>query len=216
MASKRAVIFKPALATLQNISTQYREDLQNLEDLPNEFTEVNQCFPIAEAILRHARDNPGWDESSTKTILSLASSLEKKANMLQAIFSKVGKELDESKDKSVLDCYHDTLIDMGKLYCVEILMLGLLKDLDALFTKGLPKAENYTEELTNAIERMTNVESSVPDADFETTGARFTQNVHSGGVGNQAYYGGRGHHVVAGSGAINNYHAQTISFGTGP
>lgn len=107
---------------------------------------------------------------------------------------------------------------MGKLYRVEVLMLGLLKDLDALFTKELLKAENYTQagELRDAIDRVSKVESSVSDADFKTTGANFNQNIASGGTGNQAYYSGRGHHVFTGNGAINNYHATTISFGTRP
>lgn len=216
--SKRGVAFKAALAALQTTSNQYKEDLQSFEDLPTEFAEVNQCFPLAEDILRHARDNSVWDASSMKIIQPLATSLDKKAKMLQSIFSKVGKELDDSNDKSALDCYHDTLIDMGKSYCVEVLMLGVLKDLNALFANELLKSENYPRvgELEDAIDRLSNVQSSVPDADLETTGARFTQNVHNGGVGNQAYYGGRGHHVIAGSGAINNYHAQTISFGTRP
>ncbi|KAK1252145.1 hypothetical protein MKX08_003332 [Trichoderma sp. CBMAI-0020] len=211
--SKRGVLIKTALASLQTTSNQYKDDLQSLDDLPTEFAEVNQCFPLVEDILRHARNSVG-DVSSMKVIQPLAASLEKKVKMLQTVSSKVGKELDDSNEKSVLDCYHDTVIDMGKPYCVEALMLGVLKDLNALYTNELlkPKDHDKIGQLEGAINRLSNVESSVPDADFETTGARFTQNVHNGGVGNQAYYGGRGHHVVAGSGAINNYNAQTISF----
>lgn len=42
-----------------------------------------------------------------------------------------------------LSCYHDTLIDLGKSYCVEVLMLGVLKYLSALFADELLKIENY-------------------------------------------------------------------------
>ncbi|KAL7956785.1 hypothetical protein V8C34DRAFT_306225 [Trichoderma compactum] len=93
-------------------------------------------------------------------------------------------------------------------------MLGLLRDLDTLPTNDLLKAENYTkfDELKEAIDTTSQVESSVSDDDFKTSGANFTQNVASGGTGNQSYYGGQGHHVFNGNGAITKYHATNISF----
>ncbi|KAL6899957.1 nucleoside phosphorylase domain-containing protein [Trichoderma evansii] len=213
--SKRGDIFKIALSTVQNTSTQYEQDIDGLNDLPLEFEQVNLCFPLVRDTLRHVRGNPAWDEFSTEIIRPLAASLENKAKMLQRIFSDVGKEIEkDSNDESVLDCYRDTLVNMGKSYRVEVLMLGLLKDSDALFTKDLVKTEKYTQvdELKDAIDRISKVESSVPDADFKTNGANFNQHIASGGTGNQAYYGGRGHHVFNGNGAINNYHATAISF----
>ncbi|KAL7917764.1 nucleoside phosphorylase domain-containing protein [Trichoderma austrokoningii] len=226
---KRGVVFEAALATVQNTATQYEQDIQDLEDLPNEFKEVQQCFTIAQDTLRYARNNQTWDGSSTEIIKPLTACLETKARMLEKVFSEVGKGMEKDSDhESVLDCYRDTLVNMDKSHRVEVLMLGLLTDLSALFTKELLEGENYDKVgvLKDAIDRMSNVESSipdvdfktanmessVPDADFKTTGARFNQNIHSGGIGNQAYYGGREHHIFSGSGAINNYHAQTISF----
>ncbi|KAF3067879.1 hypothetical protein CFAM422_008541 [Trichoderma lentiforme] len=214
--SKRRDIFKPAFATVQDTSAQYGRDIEDLENLPDEFIQVNQCFLVAGETLNYARKNATWDESSTEAVQPLAASLEKKAKMLQKIFSQVGKEMEnDSNDGSVLDCYRDTLLKLGKSYRVEVLMLGLLKDLIALFTKELLKAENYMkfDELKEAIDTMSQMESSVSDDDFKTSGANFTQNVASGGTGNQSYYGGRGHHVFNGNGAITNYHATNISFG---
>ncbi|KAL7905136.1 hypothetical protein GGI35DRAFT_471997 [Trichoderma velutinum] len=213
--SKRRDIFKPAFATVQDTSAQYGRDVEDLDGLPDEFIQVNQCFLVAGETLNYARKNATWDESSTDIVQPLATSLEKKAKMLQKVFSQVGKDMEnDSNDGSVLDCYRDTLLKMGKSYRVEVLMLGLLNDLDALFTKDLLKAENYIkfDELKEAIDTMSQVESSISDDDFKTSGANFTQNVASGGTGNQSYYGGRGHHVFNGSGAVTNYHATHMSF----
>ncbi|KAJ4857869.1 phosphorylase superfamily domain-containing protein [Trichoderma breve] len=213
--SKRRDIFKPAFATVQDTSAQYGRDIEDLENLPDEFIQVNQCFLVAKETLSYARKNATWDESSTDSVQSSATSLEKKAKMLQKIFSQVGEEMEnDSNDESVLDCYRDILLKLGKSYRVEVLMHGLLKDIIALFTKELLKAENYMkfDELKEAIDTMSQVESSVSDDDFKTSGANFTQNVASGGTGNQSYYGGRGHHVFNGNGAITNYHATNISF----
>ncbi|KAK4076921.1 uncharacterized protein Triagg1_3888 [Trichoderma aggressivum f. europaeum] len=213
--SKRRDVFKPAFATVQDTSAQYGRDIEDLDNLPDEFIQVNQCFPVTGETLSYARKNTAWDESSTGVVQPLATSLEKKAKMLQKIFSQVGKEMEnDSNDGSVLDCYRDTLLKMGKSYRVEVVMLGLLQDLDTLFTRDLLKAEDYMkfDELKEAIDTMSQVESSVSDDEFKTSGANFTQNVASGGTGNQSYYGGRGHHVFNGNGAITNYHATNISF----
>ncbi|PNP55980.1 hypothetical protein THARTR1_03917 [Trichoderma harzianum] len=215
--SKRRDIFKPAFATVQDTSAQYGRDIEELDNLPDEFIQVNQCFLVAGETLSYARKNAAGNESSTAVVQPLATSLDKKAKMLQKIFSQVGKEMENgSNDGSVLDCYRDTLLKMGKSYRVEAVMLGLLKDLYTLFTKDLLKAENYIkfDELKEAIDTMSQVESSISDDDFKTSGANFTQTVRSGGTGNQSYYGGRGHHIFNGSGAITNNYG--TSFGRSP
>ncbi|KAL7796463.1 nucleoside phosphorylase domain-containing protein [Trichoderma afarasin] len=204
------------MAIIQNTSAQYERDIEDLFNLPNEFIQVYRCFLVAKDTLSYARKNATWDESSTDSVQSSATSLEKKAKMLQKIFSQVGEEIEnDSNDESVLDCYRDTLLKLGKSYRVEVLMLGLLKDLIALFTKDLLKDEDYMKfnELKESIDTMSQVKSSVSDDNFQTSGANFTQNVATGGTGHQSYYGGRGHHVFNGNGAITNYHATNISFG---
>ncbi|PKK49411.1 hypothetical protein CI102_6360 [Trichoderma harzianum] len=213
--SKLRKDFRSALATVQITPINYQQVIQHLENLPNEFIQVNQHFPVAHETLDYVCKNATLDESSTESFQPFATSLKTKAEMLQKIFSQVGKQMeDDSNNGSVLDCYRETLIKLGKSYRVEVLMLGLLKDLNALFTEGLLKAEDYMkfDALQEAIDAMSEVKSSVSDDDFKTSGANFTQNVASGGTGNQSYYGGRGHHVFNGNGAITNYHATNISF----
>lgn len=140
---RRGNFFRTTLMTVQSASKQYEEYFEDLEHLPKEFEQVNRCFPLAMDFLRHTRGNPAWDGSPIEIIQPLAASLEKQAKMLRDVFSNVGKERKKASwDKSVLDCYRDTLIDMGKSYCVEVLMLDLLKDLDALFIYKLLKTDD--------------------------------------------------------------------------
>ncbi|KAL6824649.1 nucleoside phosphorylase domain-containing protein [Trichoderma sp. SZMC 28015] len=210
--SRRRDIFKPAFAAVQDTSTKYGRDIKDHQNLPDEFIKVNQCFLVAEETLSYARNNATWDESSTETVQPFATSLKTKAEMLQDIFSKVGKQMDDdSNNGSVLDCYRDTLIKLGKSYRVEVLMLGLLKDLFELFTKELLKAENYMrfDELKEAIDTMSQVKSSVSDTDLRPPGTNFTQNVASGGTGNQSYYGGHGHQIFNG---VNNFGPEFVTY----
>ncbi|QYT03646.1 hypothetical protein H0G86_010591 [Trichoderma simmonsii] len=213
--SKRRDIFKPAFATVEDTSAQYGRDIEDLKNLPDEFIQVNQCFLVAKDTLSYARKNATWDESSTEIVQPFATSLKTNAEKLQKIFSQVGKQMDDDSYKgSVLDCYRDTLIKLGKLYRVEVLMLSLLKDLDALFTEDLLKAEDYMkiDELRDAIETLSKVESSVPDSCFpadDGANSRFAQHIASGGTGYQSNHTGQGDQISTGGGAytrtVNNY-----------
>jgi hypothetical protein len=212
-------VIKSTIAAVSDISSQYEQHIQGITDLPDEFNAVNQHLDLANSTLRQARDKFTWDESSKGITQPLATSLEKKAKMLQRIFTEVGKEAEkDTRDGPILDCYRDTLLSLGKSYRVEVLMLGILKDLNELFTNQphSPETEKQTTKLSDAIDKMSKVESSVLDSEFRNSGANFTQNIASGGTGHQAHYGGRGHHINNGNGAINNYHAATISFGMRP
>ncbi|PTB49562.1 hypothetical protein M431DRAFT_125875 [Trichoderma harzianum CBS 226.95] len=197
-------VFESAIATVQYTSTQYKLNIHRLKDLPGEFIQVNQAFPVAKETLEYACKNAPLDESSTTRFQPLAESLKTKAEGLQNIFIQVGKEMkNNSKYTSVLDCYRDTLRALDNSHRVEVLMLSLLKDLDALFTEDLLKAEDYMKKkLQEAIDKMSQVKSSVSDTDDETPGVGFTQHVASGGTGNQSYYGGHSHQIFNG---VNNF-----------
>lgn len=211
-------VIKSTLAAVQAISSQYEQEIEEFTDHPNEFKQVNQYLPLAQVTLHHARDNSTWDESSKKAIYPLATGLEKKAKMLQDIFSQVGQEAKNTNNGSIMKFYRTSLLNLGKSYRVEVLMLGILKDLDALFTNQLlgPAHYNQTNELKDAIARLSEMESSVPDSDLKRTGTNFTQNITSGGTGYQSHYSGQGQQINTGSGTMNNYNAATISFGMGP
>ncbi|KAH7109488.1 hypothetical protein B0J13DRAFT_663639 [Dactylonectria estremocensis] len=130
--------------------------------------------------------------------------------MLQDIFEKVEKGAKSAKDGSVLDFYHTSLLRLGKAHQVETLMRGILKGLDALATNQLFKTATQSQmaQLKEAIDQLSNVESSVPDSDFESSGTNFTQNIASGGTGHQSNITGQDHKIVSGSRKLYNAHTR--------
>ncbi|KAL6877682.1 nucleoside phosphorylase domain-containing protein [Trichoderma longibrachiatum] len=212
-------IIKSALATIQAISSHYENELEELADLPHEFTKVNQYLSLTQATLRYARDYPAWDESSQAAVHLLVTGVEKRAKMLQRVLSRVATDVERhTGDRSVLESYRIILSKLGKSYSVEALMLGILEDLNALSTNQLlkPANSNLFAELKDAMGEMSKVESSVEEADICSAGTQFTQHIASGGTGHQSHYSGQGQQINTGSGGITNYHATSINFAPSP
>ncbi|RYC78527.1 hypothetical protein BFJ63_vAg18599, partial [Fusarium oxysporum f. sp. narcissi] len=205
-------VIASTIAVVQAISSTY-EAIQHLRGLPNEFNEVRRSLPLAQDTLGLARDQLqtlALNESSKKALQPLVSDCEEKAKMLQDIFEKVEKGAKSAKDGSVLEFYRTSLLRLGKANRVETLMRGILKDLDALATNQLFKAATQSQmaQLNEAIDRLSNVESSVPDSDFES--APNSQYIASGGKGYQSNITGQDHKIVSGSGKL--YNAHTMNF----
>ncbi|KAL7810685.1 nucleoside phosphorylase domain-containing protein [Trichoderma aethiopicum] len=212
-------IIKSALATIQAISSHYENELEELADLPHEFTKVNRYLPLTQATLRYARDYPAWDKSSQAAVYPLVTGVEKRAKMLQRVLSRVATDVERhTGDRSVLENYRIILSKLGKSYSVEALMLGILEDLDALSDNQLlkPANSNLIAELRDAIDEMSKVESSVEEADICSAGTQFTQHIASGGTGHQSHYSGQGQQINTGSGGITNYHATSMKFTPSP
>ncbi|KAG7402611.1 Ankyrin repeat domain-containing protein 50 [Fusarium oxysporum f. sp. rapae] len=205
-------VIASTIAVVQAVSSTYKA-IQHLRGLPNEFNEVNRNLPLAKNTLDLVRDQLqglALDESSKKALQPLVSGCEEKAKMLQDIFEKVGKGAKSAKDGSVLDFYRTSLLRLGKAHRVETLMRGILKDLDALGTNQLFKTATQSQmaQLKEAIDQLSNVESSVPDTDFES--GTNSQYIASGGTGYQSNITGHDHNIVSGGGKL--YSAQTMSF----
>ncbi|KAG7404322.1 Ankyrin repeat domain-containing protein 50 [Fusarium oxysporum f. sp. rapae] len=200
------------IAVVQAVSSTYNA-IQHLRGLPNEFNEVSRNLPLAKNTLDLVLDQLqglALDESSKKALQPLVSGCEGKAKMLQDIFEKVEKEAKIAKAGSVLDFYRTSLLRLGKAHRVETLMRGILKDLDALATNQLFRTATQSQmaQLQEAIDQLSNVESSVPDLGFES-GVN-SQYIASGGTGNQSNITGQDHKIVSGSGKL--YNAQTMNF----
>lgn len=114
----------------------------------------------------------------------------------------------------MLDFYRTPLLRLGKGRRVESLMQGILKDLDALATNQLFKTATQSQvaQLKEAIDQLSNVESSVPDSDFEGSVTNTTQHIASGGTGYQSVNSGQDQKINSGSGKQFNAHSMT--FGT--
>lgn len=203
-------LIKSAKATVGKIIPQYEYQIEHLNDLPTEFTEVNACLPQTKDALNHAINNLIWDEASSESIQSLAVGLESKVNELQNTFTQVAKETRISNDQTVLECYITILrpLTNPKSHRVEVLMLGMLRDLETLFSKRpLKPGCSQTVELKGVIERMSKVKPSVQESDLTKTGPSNVQNNSSGATGHQ-YNGGKGNNIYSGPGnyTINNHH----------
>ncbi|KAL6406443.1 Ankyrin repeat, PH and SEC7 domain containing protein secG [Ilyonectria robusta] len=206
-------IVASTIAVVQAISSTYKA-IQHLRGLPNEFNEVNRNLPLAQDTLSLAHDQLqglALDEPSKKAIQPIVSGCEEKAKMLQDIFEKVEKGTKKAKDGSVVDFYRTSLLRLGKAHRVETLMQGILRGLDALATNQLFKTATRSQitQLKEAIDQLSNVESSVPDSDFEGSMAN-SQNIASGGTGYLSVITGQGHNINPGSG--EQYIAQTMTF----
>lgn len=104
--------------------------------------------------------------------------------MLRNILEKVGQD---AKDGSALDIYRTTLLRLGKAHRVETLMQGILKALQDLAVNQSFRTATQSQmaALKEAVDKLSNVESSVPDSDFVSPLTHNTQHVSAGGVGNQ-------------------------------
>ncbi|RYP02732.1 hypothetical protein DL764_005662 [Monosporascus ibericus] len=206
-------VITSTIAVVQAISSTYKA-IQHVRGLPDEFNEVNRNLPVAQNTLGLAREQLqglALDESSKEALQPLVCGCEEKAKMLQAIFEKVEKGVKNAKDGSVLDFYRTSVLRLGKAHRVETLMQGILRGLDALATNQLFRTATQSQmaELKEAINQLSNVESSVPDSDFDSPGTN-SQHIASGGTGYQSNITGQDHKVNSGSGKL--YNAQTMHF----
>lgn len=103
-----------------------------------------------------------------------------------------------AKDGSVLGFYRTSLLRLGKGNRVETLMQDILKGLRALAVNQLFRTATQSQmaKLEEAIEKLSHVESSIPDSDFESSGTHNTQHVGPGGIGNQYNHSGLGHQNI--------------------
>ncbi|KAI8625984.1 putative ankyrin repeat-containing protein [Xylariaceae sp. FL1651] len=201
------------IAIVQAISSTYKA-IQHLRGLPDEFNEVNRNLPLAQDTLGLAREQlqgRTLDESSKQALRPLVNDCEEKAKMLQDIFEKVKKGVNNAKDGSVLDIYRTTVLRLGKAHRVETLMQGIQRGLNALATNRLFRVATQSQmaELKEAVNHLSNVESSVPDSDFNSLGTN-SQHIAPGGTGYQSNITGQDHKINIGSGKL--YNAQTMNF----
>lgn len=195
-------LIKSAEAAVVKIISQYKYQIQHLKELPIEFDEVNDCLPQTKLALSHAINNLNWDGVADESIQRLAAGLESKVKKLQTIFTQVAAETRISNDQTVLDCYITILRPLtdSKSHHVEVLMLGILRDLKTLFSKRPPKP-GYSQtfelfELKNFIKKISKVKSSVQESGLTATGPRNVQNYNYGAAGHQ--YNGKGHALYSG------------------
>ncbi|KAF4633629.1 hypothetical protein G7Y89_g4494 [Cudoniella acicularis] len=181
------------IAIVQTISSTYNA-IRHLKGLPKAFKEVAQDLLLVKETLDLARSQleaSTLDESTQKAIEPIFKSCQEKASALSDIFQEIEKRKKqgrEVKDWSTLVSFYRTLmLRMGKTHRVEALMQGMLKGLRALAVHQLfmVATKAQVEKLEKAIRKLSEIEPSLPDSEFETNSTNYTQNISEGGKGNQ-------------------------------
>ncbi|KAK2595214.1 hypothetical protein QQS21_007067 [Conoideocrella luteorostrata] len=203
------------IAAVQTISSTCKA-IQHFRDLPKEFKEVSRTLPLTEDTLSLARDQlqgTVLDDSSKIALEPIIRGCEERAKKLQAIFLKVQNGMKDTKDGSVLELYRNSLLRLGKTHRVETLMQGILRGLDALATNQLFRlaAQSHMAQLKEAINRLSTMEPSIPDSDFDSSSTIFNQSIHSNGAGYQIHNSGHDHKTNIGSGKQYNAHSMTFA-----
>jgi hypothetical protein len=183
------------LTIIQSISSTYNF-IQHIKGLPNAFKEVGQELPLVKETLDLVRSQfqaSCLDDSSQKAIEPIIRGCHEKIKALNEIMQEIEKKKKKKKnDKNANDwsalvsSYRTMMLRMGKAHRVEVLMQGILSGLKGLAVHhlflGATKAQ--VDKLEDAIQRLSEVEPSLPDSDFESSGTTFTQAVGDGGKAN--------------------------------
>ncbi|KAF7556987.1 hypothetical protein G7Z17_g1065 [Cylindrodendrum hubeiense] len=177
------------IAIIQSISSTF-DIIKHLKGLPKAFKEVGQSLPLVREILELAHSElqaTAPDESVNQAIEPVINSCQEKAKALSDIFDELYKAKKHEKDAKEWSAfaifYRKTVLRVGKSYKVETLMKDLLNSLKALAIHQLFKmaTQGLTKKLENAIKKLSEVEPSLPDSDFEIKGTNVTQNISDSG-----------------------------------
>jgi len=217
------------ITLVEGISSTYKA-IQHLKGLPKAFQKVNESLPLVEETLKSAeetlRSRGTLPRDVAKPIQNTINTCHKKTEALLTIFQKIedqNKEYRERKDGkewSVMDIYLPILQTWGRMakaHRVEALMQDTLNALKVLAINQVFKTATHTQvaRLEVAIEELAKVEPSVPDSDSDDGGTvNVTQNVASGGKGNQAF--NKGGHQENTFGSRFDSGGGVMNFGTVP
>ncbi|EPE05937.1 ankyrin repeat protein [Ophiostoma piceae UAMH 11346] len=184
-------VIASTLAIIQAITASYKA-IQNIHDLPNEFKEVETYLPLVYDTLKQVEErikNADLDEASKTAIRPLVSACKAKTEELQTMFAQM-----EGRKGRAVAIYRGLLIQLGKENRVETLMQGILERLGMIADNQVMRGATHSQmaKLTDAVEALSHVESSVPDADLDRASMNAIQNITENATGNQAVNSGRG------------------------
>ncbi|KAI0185491.1 hypothetical protein EV127DRAFT_485080 [Xylaria flabelliformis] len=203
-----------ALGVIGAITATWKS-LKKIKDLPKVFAEVEHDLPLVRQILEAAksslRQNPTEDDAVTATLARCKERLDN----LHKIFAELDKNCKEKGEndnpvswKQARSIYRRILASV-KAPLVESLMEEILKDarnlaLNQVFLLG-PAVD--VKDLETAIEKLSNMEPSLPNSELGSAGiTNANQTVQAGGKGQQNFTRGgvntfnSGENVVSGDG----------------
>lgn len=211
-------IIASTIAISQAILSAYKA-IEHIKGLPKAFREVNQNIPLVQETLELARlqlERVGLNEPSGKAVEPVISNCHKKFEALQNIFQEIDKGKDAKDWSALVSFYRTTVVPLGKAHRVEALMQDILKDLRMLAINQLFKTATQSQvaKLESAVQDLSNVDPSLPDADFETSVSNVTQHVAQGATGNQPVNVGPGTQTNRFGGYEFNTGGAPMHFGT--
>lgn len=207
-------IASSAITFVTTANTLYNT-IKSFQGLPKEFDETERRLPLALATLEEFRKHISDGIEPDKRI-ALEEALKpciQSAQKLEAIFEGIKKH--EGRDG--LSRYRIVVIKMGKASRVEVLLQEIMKCLQALAINYVSRMANSIPQLTDAIEVLSKVESSIPDKDFnEDHTTNLTQSIATGATGHQTSNRDIGHqnNNYGGTNYLSN--GGTIQVGTQP
>ncbi|KAF4990846.1 hypothetical protein FGRMN_8227 [Fusarium graminum] len=187
--ARLADITQPAL--IDAILSTYNK-IRDVKGLPKAFEEVAQNLPLAKETLEIAQrqlqqNNP--TDNERRVVEPIIKSCQEKIEALNLIFTKIEKKKEQDADgkdwSTLLKFYHNVVVPMGKAHRVETLMSDMMNKLRVLAIHQTFKtaARPQIEKLEEAIEELSQVEPSLPDSEFETSGSNINQTINDRGNG---------------------------------
>ncbi|KAI7766967.1 hypothetical protein LZL87_013944 [Fusarium oxysporum] len=197
-------VISSIIGILDGAKTVY-EATQNAIGLPPAFNEVSKRIPLVRSILVAAdkyirQDN--LNEESCKAMRSIVEGCEHKAKKLEGIFQKVLP----GEDASRAERYLKALKTVGKGDRVELLMKGMLEDVQLLASNhGMETVTTSDlEQITEAIKEISSMPPSAQEKDGSLSVAMYGDGVQ------YTYYSERDQFVSHGGGA--QYRAESMTF----
>ena len=180
------------IAIVDSILSTYSA-IREIKGLPKAFEEVERNLPLVKETIEIAQRQlycNAPSDAETRAIEPVLKGCESNLKELNKILTgmkwKNKEDNGETKDwSSLAKFYHKVVIPMGKAHRVETLTSAIMKSLKALAIHQIFKAatEQLIRKLEDAINGLSQVEPSIPDSDFETTGSTVSQtnNDHANG-----------------------------------
>ncbi|EFR04564.1 ankyrin repeat protein [Nannizzia gypsea CBS 118893] len=206
------------LALVGTVQAAY-QTLDKISNLPNAFNEIKARLPLVDPLLNDAMDalnDTTLSEEETKAILAVITPCNEAAVKMNCIFREVRSKCEKDQNARSWDIvsplYHKALRGKGA-HRAEKLMRTIFQGLEEMAQQRVFKTamQKDVKALEEAIEGLSKVEPSLPDADFEAGGTNVTQNNATGAFGQ--LNAPRGGHNVYISG---QYAAHTLNIGKGP
>ncbi|RYP03330.1 hypothetical protein DL764_005226 [Monosporascus ibericus] len=193
-----------AIMGIIDVASKFYTAIENTNNLPQAFREIAQRLPLVLDTLgtMKARFQPEDVSSDAYAVIwPTMEGCKDKAERLKNILRAVAAQPDPSR----IERYRLAVRRLGKESKVEELMKGIIEDVQLLAANRIVqlKAEDKIDQLTEAIQALSKVPSSVPDGPTFTYSGTGDQ-INNTGSGTQNINKGRG----------QQYIAHSISFGS--